>query len=131
MDKDMMRKDLANFLRGLIDSAKEDTAMAINLGRFRGTIDSKFGIVGGWTKGQFDGYGDLLCVSKENPNYAMAVKIVVNGTGDYESLQMPTTEDGNVEDTEIALEWEDDVDSAAAWLISEWERIMKEHGEEI
>jgi hypothetical protein len=47
-------------------------------------------------------------------------------------MNMPYDEEsGNVDDTEVALEWDDDSESLATWLLTEWERIMKEHGEEI
>jgi hypothetical protein len=66
----------------------------------------------------------------------MCVKIAINdgpfAYTDYEIMNMPYDEEsGNVDDTEVALEWDDDSESLATWLLTEWERIMKEHGEEI
>lgn len=133
--RDSLKNIIAGFVQGLVDNAKEDTDMAMTVARVLCLDDAKFTIVGGWNYGiHFDCYGDLLCVNTSNPNYAMCVRIVEN-TGveasDFASLQRPIAPDGTVEDTTIALEWNDDVDSAAAWLLSEWERIMKEHGEEV
>jgi hypothetical protein len=63
----------------------------------------------------------------------MCVKIAINegpyAYTDYEIMNMPYDEEGNVDDTEQMLEWEDDPEDLAAWFLSEWERITEEHKE--
>lgn len=127
-------KDLAAWLDDLKRSAKLDEPFAISW--FKGTKDYPFAIIGGWTKGFSDDYADLLCISESESEYAMCVKIAINKGSyaytDYEVMNMPYDEEsGNVDDTEVALEWDDDSESLATWLLTEWERIMKEHGEEV
>lgn len=127
-------KDLAAWLSALKAAAENDETFSISW--FNGTKDYPFSIIGGWASGFSDCYADLLCVSKSEPEYAMCIKIVVNegpyAYTDYEVMNMPYDEKtGNVDDTEVALEWVDDTESLAGWLMCEWERIMKEHGEEV
>jgi hypothetical protein len=127
-------KDLTAWLEDLKRSAKLDEPFTISW--FKGTENYPFSIIGGWTKGFSDDYADLLCVSESESEYAMCVKIAINdgpfAYTDYEIMNMPYDEEsGNVDDTEVALEWDDDSESLATWLLTEWERIMKEHGEEI
>lgn len=127
-------KDLAAWIEGLKTAAKNDEAVAISW--FNGTKDKPFAIIGGWADGFADDYADILCLSKTDPNYAMCVKIAINegpyAYTDFELMNMPYDEEtGEVDDTEVALEWDDDSEEAARWLLCEWERIMKEYGEEI
>jgi hypothetical protein len=61
----------------------------------------------------------------------MCVKIAVNegpyAYTDFEIMNMPVNEEGDVDDTCIALEYDDDVESLAAFLHTELERINKEY----
>lgn len=125
-------KHLVTFLRGLIEDAKEDKQFSIAW--FGPTIYTPFSIIGGWMSGFSEDYGDILCISKSDPSYAMCVKIVVNDEEgqyaytDFEIMDMPINAEGDVDDTCIALDYDEDVASLARFLICEWERIMKEHG---
>ena len=107
-----------------------DNDEAIDISWFSGTKDSPLSIVGGWADG-FDEYDTIFCTSKADPCYAMCVKIAVNNGPyayvDFEWLHMPMTLDGEVEDTCIALERDEDLRGLAVWLVSEWERLMNEY----
>lgn len=126
-------KDLATWIEGLIESARNDETFSISW--FNGTKDYPFSIIGGWAEGFGEHLADIMCVSKSDPKYGMCVKIAINEGSyaytDYEIMNMPVGKNGEVDDTEQGLEWEDDSESLAAWLLCEWERIMKEHGEEV
>jgi hypothetical protein len=128
-------KDLAAWIEDLKEAARRDDAVSISW--FNGTKDKPFAIIGGWAEGGFAEYfSDVMCISKADPSYGMCVKIAINegpyAYTDYEIMNMPYDEKtGDVDDTEQALEWDDDAESLAAWFLCEWERIMKEHGEEI
>jgi hypothetical protein len=125
-------KSLAEWIDDLKEAAKEDQSFSIAW--FRGTELYPFAIVGGWVKGIAETYSDLFCMSKSEPGYAMCVKIAVNdgpyAYTDFEAMTLPLDKDGEVEDTCVALEQEDDSESLAAWLLTEWERITKEHEED-
>jgi hypothetical protein len=64
----------------------------------------------------------------------MSIKIAVNNGPyaytDYEAMDMPTDKFGEVDDTCVPLEWDDNPERVAEFYKSEWERIMAEHGEE-
>lgn len=127
-------KDLATWIEGLKEAAKNDEAISISW--FKETKDYPFAIIGGWADGFSDNYADIMCLSKADPCYAMCVKIAINegpyAYTDYEIMNMPYNEEtGGVDDTEQVLEWDDDPESLAVWLLGEWERIMKEHEAEI
>lgn len=124
--------ELAAWIEGLKKAAKNDETLSISW--FNGTKDCPFAIVGGWTGDFGEYFADIMCISKSNPKYGMCIKIVVNegpyAYTDYEIMNMPfDLETGDVDDTEIALEWDDDPESLATWFLSEWERITEEHGE--
>lgn len=125
-------RDCTKWIEDLKELARGDSDILISW--FRGTKDYPFSIIGGWMEGFSESYKDLLCLSKTNPKYAMCVKIAVNegpyAYTDFEMMNMPYDDDGNVDDTCVALEWEDDAEELATWLLTEWERIMKEYSEE-
>ncbi len=125
-------RDCAKWIEDLKELARGDSDILISW--FRGTKDYPFSIIGGWMGGFSESYKDLLCLSKTNPKYAMCVKIAVNegpyAYTDFEMMNMPYDDDDNVDDTCVALEWEDDAEELATWLLTEWERIMKEYSEE-
>jgi hypothetical protein len=129
----LTKEALIPFLASLITDAKNDAQFSIAW--FNPTKDLPFSIVGGWQGGFDPEDTDCLLPSKSSPTYAMCVKIVVNegpyAYTDFEIMNMPYDEEGNVDDTEVALEWDDNPEEAARWLLCEWERIMEEHGEEI
>lgn len=134
MNTTTMKKNLVAWLEDIKEAALEDTSFSIAW--FKDTEDSPFSIIAGWMDGFSESYNDIYCISKSNPSYAMCVKIAVNegpyAYTDFEIMNMPfdpVTEE--VDDTCIALEPDYDYEGLAKWLIIEWERIMKEHGEEI
>ena len=77
-------------------------------------------------------FSDLFCCSKSQPEYVMCVKIAVNegpyAYTDFEAMNMPTNEFGEVDDNCIPLELDDSAEAAAQFFLTEWERLMKEHG---
>lgn len=124
-------KNLAAWIDDLKEAARDDNCFSIAW--FKDTENCPVSIVGGWMGGFNESYSDLICTSKSHPNYAMCVKIAVNegpySYVDFESIDMPVDKDGNVDDTCIALEQEDDSESLASFLLCEWERITAELGE--
>ena len=128
-----MLKNLAEWIKSLKEDAKKDEQLSIAW--FGDTKNEPFSIIGGWMEGFSEDYSDLLCISKSNPKYAMCVKIAVNegpyAYTDFEIMNMPVdpkTEE--VDDTCIALEYDDDPMVTAQFFATEWERIMKEHVKE-
>jgi hypothetical protein len=125
-------ESLAQWINDLKEAAKDDTSFSIAW--FKGTENEPFSIIGGWMEG-FENYSGVLCTSKTEPTYAMCIKIAINegpyAYTDFEIMNMPWDEDsGEVDDTCIALEYDDDSESLAQFFEMEWERIMKEYSEE-
>jgi hypothetical protein len=121
-------KSLAEWIEQLKELARGDSDILISW--FKGTKNEPFSVIGGWMEGFSESYSDLFCMSKTQPTYAMCVKIAINdgpyAYTDFEMMNMPYDDEGNVDDTCVALEWEDDPEELATWLLAEWERIMKE-----
>lgn len=130
MNKDMLKK-LAEWIESLKEDAKKDEQFSIAW--FGDTKNEPFSIIGGWMEGFSEDYSNLLCISKSEPKYAMCVKIAVNegpyAYTDFEIMNMPINKEGDVDDTCIALEYDDDAETLAQFLLTEWERITKEYGE--
>ena len=64
----------------------------------------------------------------------MCIKIAENegpyAYTDYEIMNMPyDRESGDVDNTEVMLEWDDPADYAAEFFMHEWERLMKAYEE--
>lgn len=122
--------ELTEWLNNMVKAAKNDENFSVAW--FEGTKHEDFSIVAGWLEG-FDDYSTLLYTSKSEPKYALCVKIVVNegpyAYVDFDSLNMPVDSSGNVDDTCISIEQEDDLNALAQFLYSEWERITDEHEE--
>ena len=134
MNREAILKDLAIWINDLKESARRDDAISISW--FKGTKDAPFSIIGGWAEGFNGDYADIFCISKADPYYAMCVKVAINegpyAYTDFEIMNMPYDEkSGEVDDTCIPLEWDDNPEVAAQFFLGEWERIMKEHGEEV
>lgn len=132
MNKDTL-KNLTDWIEGLKKSAKEDEQFSIAW--FKETENKPFSIIGGWMEGFSEDYSDFICISKGDPSYAMCVKIAVNegpyAYTDFEIMNMPVNpETGEVDDTCIALEYDDDSESLAQFLLLELDRITKEYGDE-
>lgn len=131
MNKDTI-KNLAEWIEDLKEAANNDERFSISW--FKETEDKPFSIVGGWDEGFSADYNDILYISRSNPTYAMCVKIAVNkgpyAYTDFEMMDMPTDSDGDIEDTCISLELNENAEALAMFLYTEWERIMKEYGGE-
>ena len=65
----------------------------------------------------------------------MCIKIAENegpyAYTDFDAMAMPFDKLGNVDDTCVPLEWDDNPEVAAEFFLHEWERIMNEHSKEI
>ena len=131
MTNKITKENLTEWITSLKEAAKEDSFFSVSW--FGPTEEKPFSVVGGWCKMFTDDQSDLFCVSKSQPEYVMCVKIAVNDRPyaytDFELLEMPTDKHGDVDDTCICLEWDDDPEYAAQFFLMEWERIMREHGE--
>ena len=86
-------------------------------------------IVGGWSKGFSADYSDVLYINKDNPNYAMCIKVAVAPASvsnvDFDNFDMPVDMNGNIEDTCVSLEREDTSLGVAMFYLNEYERILK------
>ena len=126
----MFLKRLTEWLTALKKAAEEDEAFLISW--FEDTKQDEFCIIGGWSDGFSEDYADLLHISKTSPSYAMCVKIAVNegpyAYTDFDIMNMPATENGDVDDTCIALELDEDPAELALFLAAEHERITKTYG---
>lgn len=134
MNTTFTKETLAAWIKDIKAAAKDDTSFSIAW--FKPTENHSFSIIAGW-QDMFDkeDYSDFFCCSKSNPKYVMCVKIVENegpyAYTDFEIMNMPYDRDtGDVDDTCIPLEWDDNPECAAEFFMHEWERIMAEHEEE-
>lgn len=126
-------KNLTAWIDSLKDRAKDNSDF--DVAWFKDTEKEKFSIVGGWMESGFsDTDRDIFCISKSNPKYVMAIKIVINDGPysycDFESLNMPMDIDNpdKVDDTLFILEWDTDSESFAEFLYGELERITEAYG---
>ena len=121
-------RSLAEWIDALKEAAANDDAFSVAI--FEETEDAPLSIVGGWMKGFCESWNDIFCISKSEPQYAMCVKIAVNEPDKhFEELKLPTDTDGEVEDTCIALELNEDSEGLANFLYGEWERLMEQFEE--
>lgn len=133
MTNKITKEGLAAWIETIKEAAKADTESVIHW--FGQTADEPFSIIAGWQK-YFtnDDFSDVFCISKSHPEYVMCVKIAINdgpyAYTDFEVMNMPLDKTGDVDDTCVPLEWDDDPEAAAMFFMHEWERIMKEHGKE-
>lgn len=125
-----MLKNLTEWIRNLKGFAEGDHELSIAW--FKDTKNEPFSIIGGWLK--MPNLPKEFCCSKAQPDYVMCVKIAENkgpyAYTDFEIMNMPIDKSGNVDDTCIPLEWDDNPAAAATFFLSEWERIMAEHEED-
>ena len=135
-----MTEMLAVWIAGIKETAKLDMADThtkipeATIYWFGPTINKPFSIVAGWKKMFKEDFSDIFCCSKSQPEYVMCVKVVVNNgpcNTDFESMPTPVCGESELDDTCIPLEWDDDPKIAAMFFEHEWERIMKEHKEDI
>jgi hypothetical protein len=126
MNKTFTKEQLTSWITDLQEAAKNDEQFLVDW--FKRTKECPFSIIGGWMDGFNPNEADLFCQSKSNPTYAMCIKICVNkgpyAYTDFEMLDMPMTEDGEVDDNCIALEWGDDPAKVAEFFMIEWEQLM-------
>ena len=136
--KTITTENLATWIGDVINnSAKNDEDISIIW--FGPTATEKYCIVAGWqkmfSKEQSARLAHALCISKSRPEYVMCIKVAETpaegSCTDFESIVMPVGKDGEVDNNCIPLEWEDMPECLAEFFVIEWERIMKEHGEEI
>ena len=133
MNNTFTKEQLTSWIAGLQNAAKIDEPLLVDW--FRPTRESAFSIVGGWSEGFDPSQADLFCQSKSHPTYCMCIKIIVNNGPyaycDFETLDMPMTENGEVDDNCFALEWDEDPAKIAEFFMIEWEQLMdtiKEEG---
>jgi hypothetical protein len=114
MNKTFTKEQLASWIAGLIDAAKNDEQF--DVAWFDPTKESRFSIIGGWVNFA-PGFEDLFCVSKSRPDRAMCVDVV-----DNEDTLITEEE---VEPTHVILEWDDSPEVAAEFFMHEWERLTE------
>ena len=135
MTNAITKDKLAAWIEDLKEAAKDDTSFSIS---FYGETASKpFAIIAGWMECFSDNseVDDLFCCSKSQPKYCMCIKIAKNegpyASTDYEIMDMPyDPKTGEVDNTEVMLEWNDHADYVAEFFMHEWERIMETYGED-
>lgn len=131
MEKTFTREQLINWIEGILKAAEEDESFS--LAWFKPTKNCPFAIIAGWQELDEFESEDSFCRSKSQPKYVMAIKIAENegpyAYTDYEIMNMPwDRKSGDVDDTEVFLEWNDPVDYMADHFKAEWLRVMKEYG---
>ena len=133
MNRETMLKDLAEWIKGLKESAKNDETFDISW--FNGTKNEPFSIIAGWEGGFAEYFSDIMCVSKSDPYYALCIKVAINegpyAYTDFEIMDMPidpATEE--VDNTCIALDLDEDVVGLAQFYAGEWERITYYYSED-
>ena len=137
MNNTFTKEQLVEWIDSVMDSAEIDEHLSISW--FKGTKNSPLSIIAGWEECfssiNDPDLSDCFCISASDPRYVMCIKIAVNegpyAYTDFEAMNMPTDEDGEVDDVHLMLEWEDDHDDVADYLMYEWERIMEYRGEEV
>lgn len=131
MKRDKVLNRLAEWIESLKDDARNDNCFSIAW--FGDTKDEPFSIIAGWMDGFSEDYSDFVCISKADPCYALCIKVAVNNGPyaytDFEIMDMPVGENGEVDDTCIVLEYNDNAEALAQFFLGEWERITEEHKE--
>ena len=126
MNKTFTNEALTAWVAGLIEAAENDECFNVDL--FTPTENSPVSIIGGWRSGFNPNNSDIFCMSKTKLTSAMCIKICKNSGSytyaDYEALDMPIDSNGEIDNTEITLEWYDDPASVADFFKHEWERLM-------
>ena len=132
MKREAMLKNLTKWIESLKEDARNDNSYSIAW--FGDTKNEPFSIIAGWLADFSLDYSDHICISKSNPDYAICIKIAVNegpyAYTDFEIMNMPIAKSGEVDDTCIVLEYDDDAEELAEHFLGEWERITNEYKEE-
>jgi hypothetical protein len=133
MNTKFTKEQLAVWIAGLKEFAKQDVEKPVFW--FVPTMSKPFSIIAGWQKMFTTGdFADLFCCSKSRPGYVMCLKIVETTelvSLDFDNFIIPFDKNHEVDDLCIPLELDDSPEAAAEFFLSEWERIMEEHGKEI
>ena len=116
-----MQQQLAVWITGVIEAAKQDTEETIFL--FVPTMDKPFIIIAGWKNhnSKFD-MSDLFCCSKSAPEKAMYLQIADNTDIASTNFDDFTTAEDSIC---IPLEWDDNPEVVAEFFTMEFERLMK------
>jgi hypothetical protein len=129
MKKTFTIEQLASWIEEIKEAAKDDYSFSIAW--FKPTEYEPFSIIAGWQQcySKPEEVDSSFCSSQSNPTYVMCIKIAENegpyAYTDYEVMNMPwDRETGDVDDTEIMLEWSDPADYVAAHFMAEWTRLM-------
>lgn len=122
----MTVQEITTWLKEITANPAEDIAIFW----FNKTKHSPLSIIGGWCGGFSEEYKDLLYLSEEDPTYALCVKIVLNqgpyAYTDFELMDMSTNDEGDIEDTLIAIQRDDDdLEALAKFLFGEWQRLTQ------
>ena len=134
MGKPFTKEQLIDWIESIRKAAKDDESFSIAW--FKPTKNCPFAIIAGWQElDELEGE-DSFCRSKSQPKYVMAIKVAENdgpyAYTDYEIMNMPwDSESGDVDDTEVFLEWDDPVDYMADHFMAEWSRVMTRYCAEL
>ena len=127
MGKPFTKEQLIDWIESIRKAAKDDESFSIAW--FKPTKNCPFAIIAGWQELDESEGEDSFCRSKSQPKYVMSIKVAENdgpyAYTDYEIMNMPwDSESGDVDDTEVFLEWDDPVDYMADHFMAEWSRVM-------
>lgn len=121
-------ENLTKWIETIKEAAKNDESFSIAW--FKETKNEPLSIIAGWRECFSDRseVNDLFCISKSHPEYCMCIKIAENNGPyaytDYEIMNMPYDRvSGEVENTEIMLEWDDPAAYMAEFFMHELERL--------
>ena len=135
MNTTFTKEALTEWIEDIKTGAKQDAPFCIAW--FPATKNMPFSIIAGWQEYFADNseVDDMFCISASDPRYVMCIKVAENegpyAYTDYELMNMPyDRETMEVDDVEIALEWEDDAESLAEFFMHEWERITETYSED-
>ena len=90
-------------------------------------LDDRLAVCVGWSGGYGKEKRDDVIQSTEDPDYAINAGIKVwtsdDMRTDYDYINYPYYENGDVEDTGLSLEADEDYTNAAEWLLGEYDRM--------
>lgn len=134
MEKPFTKEQLIDWIENIRKAAKDDESFSIAW--FKPTKNCPFAIIAGWQELDEPDGEDSFCRSKSQPEYVMSIKVAENdgpyAYTDYEIMNMPwDSESGDVDDTEVFLEWDDPVDYMADHFMAEWSRVMTRYYAEL
>lgn len=134
MEKPFTKEQLIDWIENIRKAAKDDESFSIAW--FKPTKNCPFAIIAGWQELDEPDGEDSFCRSKSQPEYVMSIKVAENdgpyAYTDYEIMNMPwDSESGDVDDTEVFLEWDDPVDYMADHFMAEWSRVMTRYCAEL